>query len=179
MSLASPRRRNRPITACLECRRRRRKCDRNEPCRNCLSSGLQCVFVSGPAENRLAEYKRQLTKSEELLLPPAPVVDPSLELEKSYGLRTLLSRPVAKCRWPEVIASEELPPAKWEQGIQPWQMTTGVMSVRCTAVEASDLASMRVGRMFLTTRTAGFYRLQLSEEVSNFFMSIFFPFECD
>ncbi|OTA58346.1 hypothetical protein K449DRAFT_373818 [Hypoxylon sp. EC38] len=39
-----PRRRRRPALSCLECRRRKIKCDRNEPCAHCTSAKLQCTY---------------------------------------------------------------------------------------------------------------------------------------
>lgn len=39
-----PRRRRRPALSCLECRRRKIRCDRNEPCTNCVSTQTQCNF---------------------------------------------------------------------------------------------------------------------------------------
>lgn len=49
-----PRRRRRPALSCLECRRRKIKCDRNEPCTNCVTAKTQCIFEvlsneAGPA----------------------------------------------------------------------------------------------------------------------------------
>ncbi|KAI1097360.1 hypothetical protein F4804DRAFT_347249 [Jackrogersella minutella] len=38
------RRRRRPALSCLECRRRKIKCDRNEPCTHCVSSRLRCTY---------------------------------------------------------------------------------------------------------------------------------------
>ncbi|KAL3417473.1 hypothetical protein PVAG01_11473 [Phlyctema vagabunda] len=40
----TPRRRRRPARSCLECRRRKIKCDRNEPCVHCTSAATQCVY---------------------------------------------------------------------------------------------------------------------------------------
>ncbi|KAH8816682.1 hypothetical protein F5884DRAFT_776982 [Xylogone sp. PMI_703] len=168
----SVRRRNRPITACLECRRRRRKCDRNDPCQNCVATGLNCVFLSRAStsqdsvNHRVSEYKRSLTKSEELLSSQFPEDERDPD-EVSLGLRTGLSRPVSECRWLEVIGSEEFPPTRWEEGLRPWPMTTGVVSVRHMAAQSSQLSNMRVGRMFLASRIAGFYRPEVLEEVQN------------
>ena len=39
-----PRRRRRPALSCIECRRRKIKCDRTEPCRNCVSTDSQCTY---------------------------------------------------------------------------------------------------------------------------------------
>ena len=45
-----PRRRRRPALSCLECRRRKIKCDRNEPCNHCVSSQAQCNFDFSSSE---------------------------------------------------------------------------------------------------------------------------------
>ncbi|KAK2763114.1 hypothetical protein FQN54_009749 [Arachnomyces sp. PD_36] len=37
-------RRRRPARSCLECRRRKIKCDRNVPCRHCVSTQSQCTY---------------------------------------------------------------------------------------------------------------------------------------
>ncbi|KAL7621971.1 hypothetical protein AAE478_007472 [Parahypoxylon ruwenzoriense] len=39
-----PRRRRRPALSCLECRRRKIKCDRNDPCAHCVSAKSQCAY---------------------------------------------------------------------------------------------------------------------------------------
>ncbi|EXJ77022.1 hypothetical protein A1O3_10179 [Capronia epimyces CBS 606.96] len=38
-----PRRRRRPALSCLECRRRKIKCDRQDPCSHCVSVAIPCV----------------------------------------------------------------------------------------------------------------------------------------
>ncbi|CAG9953858.1 unnamed protein product [Clonostachys rosea f. rosea IK726] len=38
-----PRQRRRPAFSCLECRRRKIKCDRKDPCSHCVSVAIQCV----------------------------------------------------------------------------------------------------------------------------------------
>jgi hypothetical protein len=42
-SMERPRRRRRPAFSCLECRRRKIKCDRKDPCSHCVSVAIQCV----------------------------------------------------------------------------------------------------------------------------------------
>ncbi|KAI5861414.1 hypothetical protein GGS23DRAFT_150109 [Durotheca rogersii] len=39
-----PRRRRRPALSCLECRRRKIKCDRSDPCAHCVSARSQCTY---------------------------------------------------------------------------------------------------------------------------------------
>ncbi|KAH7378799.1 hypothetical protein BKA66DRAFT_513203 [Pyrenochaeta sp. MPI-SDFR-AT-0127] len=58
------RRRNRLITSCLECRRRKLKCDKGHPCANCIKMSRQCVFIASgldtDAQARLAEVKEKM-----------------------------------------------------------------------------------------------------------------------
>lgn len=58
------RRRNRIISSCLECRRRKLKCDRGQPCTNCVKASRQCLFISpsfdAAAQARLAEVKEKM-----------------------------------------------------------------------------------------------------------------------
>ncbi|KAK3389453.1 hypothetical protein B0H63DRAFT_99197 [Podospora didyma] len=43
--LAEPRRRNRPALSCIQCRTRKIRCDRNEPCASCLKSKIvNCTY---------------------------------------------------------------------------------------------------------------------------------------
>lgn len=58
------RRRNRIISSCLECRRRKLKCDRGQPCVNCVKGSRQCHFIApgfdAAAQARLAEVKEKM-----------------------------------------------------------------------------------------------------------------------
>ncbi|KUJ24541.1 uncharacterized protein LY89DRAFT_713366 [Mollisia scopiformis] len=46
-----PRRRRRPALACLDCKRRKIKCDRNNPCGHCISTRSQCTYAIWSKEN--------------------------------------------------------------------------------------------------------------------------------
>ncbi|KAI9848020.1 MAG: hypothetical protein M1838_000666 [Thelocarpon superellum] len=50
------RRRNRMITSCLECRRRKLKCDKSHPCTNCTKAARDCVFLA-PALDSASQHK--------------------------------------------------------------------------------------------------------------------------
>ncbi len=58
------RRRNRLITSCLECRRRKLKCDKGHPCANCTKISRPCVFIASgldaDAQAKLAEVKEKM-----------------------------------------------------------------------------------------------------------------------
>lgn len=45
MEAVRVRRRRRPALSCLNCRRRKIKCDRNDPCVHCTSAKLQCKYA--------------------------------------------------------------------------------------------------------------------------------------
>lgn len=66
------RRRNRLITSCMECRRRKLKCDKKTPiCSNCYRFNRHCVFIStslDPAgQAKLAEVKEKMGELERAL----------------------------------------------------------------------------------------------------------------
>ncbi|KAI9694292.1 MAG: hypothetical protein M1820_009051 [Bogoriella megaspora] len=65
------RRRNRLITSCLECRRRKLKCDKLSPCSNCIKWNRDCLFLA-PAldptsQSKLAQIKEQMGSLERTL----------------------------------------------------------------------------------------------------------------
>lgn len=65
------RRRNRLITSCLECRRRKLKCDKLHPCNNCTKFARDCIFLApaldSAAQLRLAEIKEKMGSLEKTL----------------------------------------------------------------------------------------------------------------
>jgi hypothetical protein len=69
-ALSRPRRtRNRLITSCLECRRRKLKCDKQKPCNNCTKLSRPCVFiqVDPQTQAKLAEVKEKMGMLERTL----------------------------------------------------------------------------------------------------------------
>ncbi|KAH7394049.1 hypothetical protein DE146DRAFT_679330 [Phaeosphaeria sp. MPI-PUGE-AT-0046c] len=65
------RRRNRQINSCLECRRRKLKCDKGSPCANCTKNGRPCIFIASSvdadAQKKLAEVKEKMGVLEQSL----------------------------------------------------------------------------------------------------------------
>ncbi|PWY71791.1 hypothetical protein BO94DRAFT_560245 [Aspergillus sclerotioniger CBS 115572] len=57
------RRRNRTIHACLECRRRKIKCDRQQPCAGCRAASQPCIYVS--SANGDVQFRRRLAQMKE------------------------------------------------------------------------------------------------------------------
>lgn len=54
MISASPRRRRRPAVACVECRRRKIRCDRKVPCDPCSHSNAACTYSANYASNGIS-----------------------------------------------------------------------------------------------------------------------------
>jgi len=65
------RRRNRMITSCLECRRRKLKCDKLHPCTNCSKFARDCVFLApaldSVSQQKLNEIKEKMGSLERVL----------------------------------------------------------------------------------------------------------------
>lgn len=65
------RRRNRMITSCLECRRRKLKCDKLHPCTNCNKFSRDCLFLApaldSVSQQRLNEIKEKMGSLERVL----------------------------------------------------------------------------------------------------------------
>lgn len=70
-SQARVRRRNRMITSCLECRRRKLKCDKLHPCTNCSKFSRDCLFLApaldSVSQQRLNEIKEKMGSLERVL----------------------------------------------------------------------------------------------------------------
>src|ERR1700712_3915477 len=65
------RRRNRMIRSCLECRRRKLKCDKLHPCTNCNKFSRDCLFLApaldSVSQQRLNEIKEKMGSLERVL----------------------------------------------------------------------------------------------------------------
>lgn len=55
--------RRRPALSCIECRRRKIKCDRTKPCAHCRSANSQCLYKVFSNEPRLRKSHEQATTS--------------------------------------------------------------------------------------------------------------------
>lgn len=89
------RRRNRKIASCLECRRRKLKCDHQNPCGNCAKNHRDCLFIAPAVDSesrrRLAAVKDQVQNLETGLgrappnqKPPVGLWQPSRHRHSHY-----------------------------------------------------------------------------------------------
>ncbi|KAI0452485.1 fungal-specific transcription factor domain-containing protein [Xylaria acuta] len=61
-----------PPLSCTSCRARKLKCDKQDPCRNCVRSGSECVFparkrIQRPRKTKNAELLRRLNRLESIV----------------------------------------------------------------------------------------------------------------
>lgn len=94
-----PKKRRRPALACLQCRRRKVRCDQNKPCNNCTKSRIpDCTFpqthTPGLQVNELVTPRHQ-TPSLAPRRVPAPTTNHSLQ---SHGLSPRDIRPQHEAR---------------------------------------------------------------------------------
>lgn len=141
------------ITSCLECRRRKLKCNKSTPCTNCLKFNRECVYL-GPkldeaSQLRLTEIKEKVG---------------SLERQLERDVAKATSKAAAQQR----ILADDVDDNSDEEG-----------DLEITPMVALDLAyeddpdgtddiidlGIQVGRMRITERIGGLSRPRLSEEI--------------
>lgn len=150
------RRRMRVITSCLECRRRKLKCNKNNPCENCVKFSRECIYLSSKLDEasqiRLTEIKEKVGSLERSLERDVAKFGPS----KGRRHQRFVVDEI------EYETPEELDP--W-----PSDVVSGDMAYdhdNAEGVEEPPDLGVKIGRMRMTHRIGGFSRPRISEEVS-------------
>lgn len=152
------RRRMRMITSCLECRRRKLKCNKKSPCENCVKFSRECVFLSSKLDEasqiRLTEIK-----------------------EKVGSLERALERDIAKPGSSSRVPSQQrlvVDDIEYEfaDDLDPWPsffVSVDKEHAQDALEGIEDVLDLgvQVGRMRITDHMGGLPRPQLSEEVSS------------
>ncbi|TVY39117.1 Bikaverin cluster transcription factor [Lachnellula occidentalis] len=147
------RRRNRMITSCLECRRRKLKCNKSHPCTNCVKFNRDCMFLA-PALDQASQLKLTEIK------------------EKVGSLERLLERDAAKSatqshdRALPDDADDDLPANEDERDLEPTPLAVpdAAYGEDGDDDELLDLG-IQMGKMRITERIGGFFRPKISEEL--------------
>ncbi|TVY37380.1 Bikaverin cluster transcription factor [Lachnellula subtilissima] len=150
------RRRNRMITSCLECRRRKLKCNKSHPCTNCVKFNRDCMFLA-PALDQASQLKLTEIK------------------EKVGSLERLLERDVAKNAQAQAQthdralpddADDDLPANEDEKDLEPTPLAVpdAAYGEDGDDDELLDLG-IQMGKMRITERIGGFFRPKISEEL--------------
>ncbi|CAK7270626.1 hypothetical protein SEPCBS119000_004184 [Sporothrix epigloea] len=157
-------RRMRGITSCLECRRRKMKCGRTQPCDHCHKSGRVCIYLGGrldpDSQGKITEIKEKVSSLE-------------LQLQKSVFHQQRIGTGLLGSDVP----AYSLDPA--ESDLEISHMVTSDLiydyddTYRFDPDEEDDEAKndmidlgFKVGRMRLTERIGGLNRPRLAEEIN-------------
>ncbi|KAF1830549.1 hypothetical protein BDW02DRAFT_507333 [Decorospora gaudefroyi] len=162
------RRRNRLITSCLECRRRKLKCDKAHPCTHCAKNSRQCVFIAPgldiDTQAKLAKVKEQMgilerrleedvaLKSESTIRPTPSFSRPSILPSQEYSSDQEDDDDTKELR-PTYLVTEDA--AYYEPGIQEDDVNDDIVDL-----------GFAMGRVRITERIGGLVRPRFSDELA-------------
>lgn len=148
------RRRMRMITSCLECRRRKLKCNKSNPCVNCLKFSRDCLYL-GPKLDEASQLRLTEIK------------------EKVGSLERQLERDVAKSGsrgfyQQRILADDVEGEFDEERDLEITPMVALDLTYEDDADGTDDVMDLgvQVGKMRLTEKIGGLNRPRISEEVS-------------
>lgn len=148
------RRRMRMITSCLECRRRKLKCNKSNPCVNCLKFSRDCLYL-GPKLDEASQLRLTEIK------------------EKVGSLERQLERDVAKSGsrgfyQQRILADDVEGEFDEERDLEITPMVALDLTYEDDADGMDDIMDLgvQVGKMRLTEKIGGLNRPRISEEVS-------------
>ena len=152
------RRRNRVIASCLECRRRKLKCDKLQPCTNCTKFTRECRYLASAldtaAQQRLAEIKERMGTLEQVL-----------ERDVARGSQTKdRSRRASAATDSE--DDDEDSGREDERDLEPSHLTVFDQVYEDDADDDLMDLGVQLGKMRVSERIGGFVRPRMAEEVS-------------
>ncbi|KAF2099975.1 hypothetical protein NA57DRAFT_38367, partial [Rhizodiscina lignyota] len=162
------RRRNRTINSCLECRRRKLKCDKNLPCASCSKFGRECRYLQGGSEN--PEAAREIAQLKEQLAG----------LERSFEERVAGASKADRLRSiggsslhgldDDDTSDDDEDPLDDEKDLEPTPLA--VMDAAYYDDADDDLMDLgvRFGKFRVTERIGGFVRPKLLEELKHYIL---------
>ncbi len=143
----------RMITSCLECRRRKLKCNKAQPCSNCIRFARDCLYL-GPKLDEASQLRLTEIK------------------EKVGSLERQLERDVAKStlrgfRQQRIVADDVDDGYDEEHDLEITPMVALDLTYDDDADGTDDVIDLgiQVGRMRITERIGGLNRPRISEEV--------------
>lgn len=160
---ARVRRRNRMITSCLECRRRKLKCDKQQPCTNCQKFARDCMFLApaldSVSQQKLNEIKERMGTLERTL--ENDVARRRSEDRKQFRRTSSTDLPG------EGNESEEGPIPEDEKGLEATPLATVDATYEDNEGDNDDVLDLgfRVGKFRMSERLGGLFRPKLAEEM--------------
>lgn len=153
------RRRNRMITSCLECRRRKLKCDKSHPCTNCTKFSRDCVFLA-PALDSASQLK--LTEIKEKMGSLERVLEEDVARKGGRG-GTKSDDVTVKDEDADDIDFFLIP--EDEKDLEGSPLAVGDAAYDDDADDDLMDLGVRMGKIRLTERVGGFVRPKIGEEV--------------
>lgn len=168
VSTAAPpkiRRRNRMITSCLECRRRKLKCDKLHPCTNCTKFSRDCAFLAptldSQSQKKLTEIKEKMGSLERTLQQDVARRDRARRAKASDNQDLSTKLPGQ-----EDTSSDDGVVPDDEKGLEMTPLAVADAAYENDADDEMLDLGVRVGKMRMTERLGGFFRPKLSEELA-------------
>ena len=164
------RRRNRLITSCLECRRRKLKCDRSAPCNNCAKNGRDCLFIANTndslTQSKIAELKEKMGSLERGLeknIAKKQMI--ASESISGSSFRKEGSQDSANGLQAEEGGREEEDDEDHE-GLEPSPLVTTDAAYEENPDDDLVDLGVQLGKMRITDRVGGLFRPKFADEVS-------------
>ena len=147
------------ITSCLECRRRKLKCDKQQPCSNCSKFTRDCLFLAPSLDSasqlKLTEIKEKMGSLERVLEQDVA--------RNGVWRETRKAQAAGQTTMEEEIDFAPIPEDEKELEMTPLAVSDAVYDEDADD-ELLDLG-VSFGKMRLTDRLGGFVRPKISEEV--------------
>jgi hypothetical protein len=156
------RRRARMISICLECRRRKIKCDKNYPCSNCDKFSRECLFLA-PAMEMMARQRNNsvrlasISESQQTSIPAL-----STSLEEATSKQPLFGPSTGSAESIE----QDFDLSKIEHYLEPAPLSIVNVPYGWSADEPSPDLGVFVGKMWMTDRVGGLFRPNMVQEAS-------------
>ncbi|KAF1817617.1 hypothetical protein P152DRAFT_408376 [Eremomyces bilateralis CBS 781.70] len=158
------RRRNRLITSCLECRRRKLKCDKSSPCGNCTRAKRQCLFMASTpdpaAQQKLAKIKEKMGSLERTLEEDVTRARQRTSVERN---RSGDVGPGVGDEEEDEFDEEDVPEDERDLEAHPY-ITNDVAYYEDADDDLMDLG-IQLGKMRITERIGGLARPKLADEL--------------
>ncbi|PNS21881.1 hypothetical protein CAC42_479 [Sphaceloma murrayae] len=147
------RRRNRVIASCLECRRRKLKCDKQAPCTNCAKFRRDCLYLApaldSVSQQKLAEIKEKMGTLEQTL-------------ERDVARKDKINTKI------EIESDEDdVPEFEDEKDLEPTPFASLDQVYEDDADDDLMDLGVQLGKMRVSERIGGFVRPKMAEELNN------------
>ncbi|KAH8689096.1 hypothetical protein BGW36DRAFT_309164 [Talaromyces proteolyticus] len=162
------RRRHRVINSCLECRRRKLKCDKGEVCVNCRTHGRQCIYISTAAgdshlRQKLAQVKDARDSLDKVLLSTTAEGAAKEQQSRRDQLLQNSNTPIASVEGE--LDGNGAGNSDDESFLEPTPLAIPDAAYAANESDEFDDLGFLLGRMRLGDRVGGLYRPRIGDEI--------------